>query len=378
MIAVLAIVLIATLIALFGWLGRPGLGNTVSRTVALAFPLIIVSAAATITDGLTVSTAVCSAVSVALGVVLASVLPMKGFATNSRPGTTAVVAMISTLVVLGLAVAMVGWSSFILTVVTGANRYVTIVALVVAATGFAAGGLGRTGVARVGMIAAIAAAALLLVAGLLLGTPGRAFDPVVPVDGPPLMKTLGYAVIIVILGAAHPGLRGIAATNRRKVAVGGIISGLIAAGILIGLVFLLGGSLLYPSWPLSIFNSYFPASIAVLVAGFITALCVSTVGETIDSSLIPWEGIDSAAGDTMGKVPSRPVLVVAVGTWTLVVSLLTIQVGAWVTALGVAALVALLLSALVRRSADSGAVSGPESSTINESRSTADHSSLGG
>ena len=53
------------------------------------------------------------------------------------------------------------------------------------------------------MIAAIAAAALLLVAGLLLGTPGRAFDPVVPVDGPPLMKTLGYAVIIVILGAAH-------------------------------------------------------------------------------------------------------------------------------------------------------------------------------
>ena len=136
--------------------------------------------------------------------------------------------------------------------------------------------------------------------------------------------------------------------------------------------------MLYPSWPLSIFNSYFPASIAVLVAGFITALCVSTVGETIDSSLIPWEGIDSAAGDTMGKVPSRPVLVVAVGTWTLVVSLLTIQVGAWVTALGVAALVALLLSALVRRSADSGAVSGPESSTINESRSTADHSSLGG
>lgn len=366
MIAVVTIALIATVIALFGWLGKAGQAHGVSRVVALAFPLIVVSAAATITDGLTLWPALCAALSVAVGVVIASMLPSKGFPLGSHPGSSAIAAMMSTLVVLGLAVAMIGWSSFVLTAMTGANRYLTITALVIAATAFAAGGVGRTGVARVAMIAAIVAAVLVLIVGIVVGTPGRLSDPVIAVEGPSAFKVIGYGLVIVILGAAHPGLRGMAVTNRKPVLVGGIVSGLIAAAILVGLLSLLGGSMQFPSWPLSIFDSYFPASVTVVVAGFITALCVSTVGENIDSSLLPWVNMRDSLAGAFRPFESHGVVMALVGAWVLVFSFLLIAVGPWITALGVATLIALLIAALAGRTQNSDSPSTVEAEALKQ------------
>jgi hypothetical protein len=189
----------------------------------------------------------------------------------------------------------------------------TVVLIAASAAGVAL--VGRlVGSARVGLWAALLllpTVALVLAAGIALGSPGDLVDPAVTVPGPSAVQWLAWALVLPALGWADPALnRAVAGASRPQVLR---IAAILLAYVLVaglGLLLLLGGAVIGPSMQLFAL----PANLGVIPGPvFAVLLGVSFAAVAVVAALLAaaHAGI-SAAGTVPGSSGPVPVLVMAI------------------------------------------------------------------
>lgn len=279
MLATLCVAGAAVLVALAGLAGRHRLGATSpAMALTLTLPLCALLAAPFVGKGLTVLWVVCAAAAIAIGVVVAVLLP---------PIATDFAWLLSCLIQLVIAGLFLSWLADVITSLSYLNYYATVLVLVVGAGAAAYGGMARRALTRVVAVVTAAAAVLLLAGGVLAGSAASLGDPVIQTSAIGLGPGICFLVMLAIVTAASCGLRQSAAANRRATLVGGGLLCLAVLAAAIGLLMLVGGAIVSPSVPLETLSAYTPPAVAGIICGVLAAVGAATVALAM-SQCEPW------------------------------------------------------------------------------------------
>lgn len=271
MTAVLLVTLVLGALATFALVGRIAAPATLAGGYFLGFGVLAVSAAGF--RAVNASWAVGITVAVAAGLLLA---PLRG---QPRGPFSAAVLMTAGLV---MAAGVVRWLVPVAADLSSLNARVLAVAVIAAGSVWAAGQ--RATWLRTAFGLSLAAAVLLLVAGMVAGAPSTWPTPLVPQPISPV-TSLGWLVLVVLFAAQHP------APTRSPVAVAVLALTLLAG--LLGLISLLGGALTFPSTGLYTVAGYASTGNGLpgaVIAVLVVVIAVVGVGMLMRVVLTPWEG----------------------------------------------------------------------------------------
>jgi hypothetical protein len=271
MIAALLVALVLGALASYALVGRIAAPGTLAGGYFLGFGVLAVSAAGF--QAVTAPWAVAITVAVAAGLLLA---PLRG---RPRGPFSAAVRMTAGLV---MAAGVVRWLVPVAADLSSLDARVLAVAVIGAGAVWAAGQ--RATWLRTAFGLCLAAAVLLLIAGVAAGAPGTLASPLVPPDISPA-PGLGWLLLVVLFGIQHP------APSRSPVAVAVLAITLLAG--LLGLISLLGGALTFPSTGLYTVAGYASTGSGVagaVLAVVVVAIATVAIGMTMRGVLAPWEG----------------------------------------------------------------------------------------
>lgn len=288
-ITALVAVLVSFGVAATALLGRQGRFAGVAGQSVAVLPLVGVCAAFSLAQGLGLLWAVLAGVSVVIAVVGAGVFAGHDRAGGSAgsPGDAADSARSSLswicglVISLGLAGLLVSWLAWLIDFSSSLSR--TVVVLVISVAGLlTALGPGSARVwSRIFLGVAIAAAVLLLVGGVLAGDPGSLTNPVVQVGSPDAFGGVMFAIVVVIVGAAHPGLQLAARRDRGALVAAGVVMALVVVAVLVGLLMLAAGGIRTPSFPLFTILAFVPESGKAILVGLFTLAAVLALARTL-------------------------------------------------------------------------------------------------
>lgn len=325
MIAAVVFAALLGVIATYALTGRGRGEDGLARSFVLGLPMVAVAGAGF--AGITLPWAVGMAVAVAVGLVLAPLLPAP------RGPFAAAVRMTVGIV---MAAAMLRWLVEIAANLTGLNAWFLALAVIAAGAAWAAGGRGT--LTRTAFVLSIVTAVLLLAAGIALGAPGTLTSPLVPIEQNTVSGVL-WLLAVLVFALMHP------APGRGP--AGGILVGLALLLGLIGLLSLLGGMLTFPSTGLATIAGYASSNggVAGTVLGVpVIIVAVVAVAAAMRASLDTWSGFTPP-----GRIASPAWQITIVAALVGLCTFAPIPVS---TLVGVSALAAVLALILDRRSED--------------------------
>lgn len=356
MLGIVAITIAFAIVALAGVTGAVGARNTPGRSFIAVWPLLIAGGAYIMSRGGTTLWALGIGIAVAIGVLVNAKLTAGApDADNGRWGAAAGGAVAKAALAVIVAAMALSWFVGVIAALVPAirvNQPLLAIAIVSAAVVAAAFRGARVGLARTAMIITIVFAVLILIGGLLAGTPARSLNPIVPMEGPGLVGGLVSLLAILLVAAVFPGLGGSA---RGKVNTRGAIIAVVVGTLgLIGVIWVAGGSLQFPSLVMTTVTGYIsfaPGWGGGLFAGLVAFVAVVVIAALVAAALEPFSDLPE---HTFGRLLShRPAALLVVGLFVVLVALSPAG-GAWLTVtLAVAAIAALVF---VRR----GAKAAPE------------------
>ena len=138
---------------------------------------------------------------------------------------------------------------------------------------------------------------------------------------------------------------------------GAVVTGLIGFAGLLGLAWLAGGSLAFPSDAMATLSGYVafaPSAVGAVLAALVAAVLTVVVAAALEATLAPWEGRESIAPE--GWFTRRWFAVLVAGFGVFLISASAVSGGWLLGTLGVAA----VLLALVRGRMPSNAQDVPE------------------
>lgn len=340
------LVTIAVALVVVGSLGGSPLAKaSVGRVFVLALPLFVVAGAAILPAGVVWWSALLMSLAAALGTLLAG--PIGSWLDAVSPRRSALVSAVMagrSLVAVALAAVAVRWLAPVIAAMTNLSAVavaIVVIAAAVAATVFAGG---RFGLARTAVLLSALVAALFLVAGIVLGTPGRTLDPVVPVEGPGPLALAAALVAAVLAGAVHPGLSALGRELPAVLTRGALVVAGVGLAGLLGLVWLAGGSLDFPSNALATLTGYIafaPSLVGGALAALVAAILTITVAAALESALASWRGGEGIQPG--GWFTHRWIAVFAAGLGVYLLSVSTVSGGWLLGTVGVAAAALMLL-----------------------------------
>lgn len=333
---------------------RPSLG----RVFVLGLPVFVASGAVILPAGMVWWSVLLMAVATALGIVLAGrVGPWLDAASTQQPVRAAAIAVGRSLVVVTLAAVAVRWLAPIIGAMTNLSALAVAIVVVSAAVMITVFGGARFGLARGALLICAVVAVLFFVAGIVLGTPARTLDPVVPVNGPGPLGLVAGLLAAALAAAVHPGLSSLGREQSGILMRGAVVTGLIGFAGLLGLAWLAGGSLAFPSDAMATLSGYVafaPSAVGAVLAALVAAVLTVVVAAALEATLAPWEGRESIAPE--GWFTRRWFAVLVAGFGVFLISASAVSGGWLLGTLGVAA----VLLALVRGRMPSNAQDVPE------------------
>lgn len=340
------IVTIATVAVVVGALaGASESRASVGRVFVLALPLFAVAGATIMPGGVVWWSALLMAIVTLVGVVLAGPIGRSLDAVSQqRPALSVAVMAGRSLVAVVLAAVVVRWLAPIIGSFTNLSALAVSIVVLSAAVAATVFGGGRFGLARTALVTSAVTAVLLLVAGIAVGAPGRALDPVVPVEGPTTAGLVLGLLATVLAGAVHPGLSALAKESGTLVR-GGIVTAVVGLAGLWGLIFLAGGSLNFPSNALVTVTGYIafaPSLVGAVLAGLVALVLTIIAAATIEAVLQPWHGHDGMR--PIGWMSHHWVAVFAAGLGVYLLSVSSVSGGWLLGTLGFAAVAVLVAS----------------------------------
>lgn len=355
MAAPVLIGLVAGLIALAGITGGDSAARTPGRAFLFGLPVFVAAGATILPFGAVWWSALAMALVTVLGMWLAGRLADRVSVTQPAGAATTVAAARSAVAVLLAAIA-VRWLAPLIAALAPVSAVTVAVVCISAAVVAAVFGRGRLGLTRTVFIIAIVVAVLLLVIGVALGTPGRVFNPIVHLPGPgPLGALLGL-IGALLAALAHPGLAELGRTAPSSLLRGGIATALIGFASLLGLAMFAGGSLAFPSLPISVLAGYIsfaPSIVGAIFAALFAAVMTVVVAASLEAALGSWSAF--ADDEPGGWFRFRPFALLIAGAGVLAVSLVPLS-GGWILGTaGVLGALVLLLSLRAGRRAGSKA-----------------------
>lgn len=370
MAAALIVAVVLGLIALGGITGGTSARVTPSRVFALGIPLFIISGATLLPFGITWWSALLMAVLTIVGMVLAKYVGPLLDATTQRAadsgrwGAAAAVAVGRSTVVVVLAAIVVRWGAPLANAMTNLSSAVIAVVCLSAAVTAAIFARGRLGLARTAFIASIVVAVLVLVIGVVTGTPARSFDPIVPVVGPTTGGLILAIIATLVAGAVHPGLSSWAKESSSAVIRGAVFTGLIGLAVLLGVIWFGGGSVQFPSLPSAVVSGYIafaPSIVGALLAGLVVAVITVAASVTLETVLAGWDDFgDASLGGWLGH---RWVAIVAAGIGAVILCLVPLTAGWLLGTVAVIGIVAVVLSRRAGRAIKESAEAAEEDSS---------------
>ena len=347
MAAALLVTIAVALIVVASLGGSPEARTSVGRVFVLALPLFVIAGAAIVPAGVVWWSALLMALATAVGTLLAGSLG--SWLDAMPPRRTALAAAVMagrSLVVVVLAAVAVRWLAPIIGSMTNLSALavaIVVIAAAAAATVFAGG---RFGLAKAAFLIAAVVAVLFFIAGIVLGTPGRTLDPVVPVAGPGPVALVAGLIGAALAGAVHPGLSALGREQRSVLTRGAVATGLVGLAGLLGLLWIAGGSLEFPSNALVTLTGYIafaPSLVGGALAALVAAVLTIIVAAALEAALAPWDGREEIQPGGWFAQRWFAVLAAGVGVYLLSVSMVS---GGWLlgTVGAVSAAVVLLRS----------------------------------
>ncbi len=347
MTGIVAVAIAIALVALAAVTGAMGARSTPGRSFIAVWPLLIAGGAYIMSRGGTTLWALGIGIAVIVGVLLnAKLAGSAPDADGGRWGAAAgaAVAKAALAVIVG-AMALAWFVGIIASLLpaTRVNQPLLAIALMSGAVVAAAFRGARVGLARTAMIITIVFGVLILIGGVLAGTPARSLDPIAAVPGPGLAGGVVSLLVILLVAAAFPGLGGSAGTkvNTR----GAIIAVIIGTLGLIGVIWVAGGSLQFPSLVMTTVTGYIsfaPGWGGGLFAGLVAFVAVVVLAALVSAAL---DAFHDVPGETFGRLLARrPAALLVIGIFVVLVALSPAG-GAWLTVtLAVAAIAALVFA----------------------------------
>jgi hypothetical protein len=351
MAAPVLIGLVAGIIALAGIVGGTEHRPTPARAFLFGLPLFVAAGATILPVGATWWSILAMAVAVVVGMIVAGRLGgLLDVDAVASPAAATVIAALQSTVAVVLAAVAVRWLAPMIAAVAPVNAGVVAVVCVSAAVAAAVFGGGSVGMSRTVLIMSIVAAALLLVIGVVLGTPARSLDPVAEVPGPTALAVIASVVATILAAAVHPGLRDLGRQSVAGLTRGALITGAVMLLGLLGLAWFAGASVAFPSLPVSVVAGYIafaPSLIPALFGALFTAVMTIVVAAGLSAALLPWSQFDAEAPG--GWLAYRPVAIVTAGIGVVAVALVPLSGGWMLGTLGVVAATAVLLGLRTNR-----------------------------
>lgn len=326
MIAVLAVAGALTLLVIFGLLGRsrrPG-GLRFSQICLLTLPIMTVSAAATLSVGFTLPSAVIASVTVLVAILAAALTKAPNWARTwpVAPATTGLAWACSIVVATGFVVVLLELTVWLVADFTNLNYQAVTLVVVAAGVGAGLGRRSSLGQARIVMAVVFAATVLLFVGGLAMGSADSFGDPTLTVGVPGWVENIVFPIAVVIAAAANPELRRVDATQRRGLIVAAVGMAVATALSFVGLLMIVGGAIQVPSVQLNSLVAFLPDSVSAilaLIAALIGAVATARlVGFVVDATSLLWPQITFAPNSPVTEVCSGVivgVVLVALTIW---------------------------------------------------------------
>lgn len=352
MAAALLATLAAALVVLGSLAGSTDTRATIGRVFALGLPVLVATGATIAPKGLLWWNALLMAVAAAAGIVLAGPLGrwLDDLA-GSRPALRAAVTVGRSAVAVILAAIAVRWLAPIIQSLTNLSALAVAVVAIAAAVAAVVFAGGRLGLARALLVIGIVVAVLCLLVGIVLGTPGRIANPVVPVSGPAPLGLLLGLVGGLLAGSVHPGLSRLGRENGSALTRGAIVTAIIGFATILGLALLAGGSLQFPSDALTTITGYIsfaPSMVGAVFAALMVFALVVIVAAAIEAALAPWA--DGDVAQVQGWLRHGWVAALAAGLGVYLIAASEFSGGWLLGSAGFAALGVLIAARLAGRS----------------------------
>lgn len=347
MIGIVAVTIAIALVTIAGVTGAAGARSTPGRSFIAVWPLLIAGGAYIMSRGGTALWALGIGIAVLVGVLInAKLVGSAPDAENGRWGAAAGAAVAKAALAVIVGAMALSWFVVVIASLVPAVRVsqpLLAIALVSAAVVAAAFRGARVGLARTAMIITIVIGVLIFIGGVVAGTPARSLNPIAEVPGPGLLGGVVSLLVILLVAATYPGLGGSAGAkvNTR----GAIIAVVIGTLGLLGVIWVAGGSLQFPSLVMTTVTGYLSFSPGLgggLFAGLVAFVAVVVLASLVSAAL---DAFSEVPGETFGRLLSRrPAALLVIGLFVVLVAL-TPAGGAWLTVtLAVAAIAAFVFA----------------------------------
>ncbi len=285
-IAASIIVLICMGWAATAMFGKPTTGSGLAAQAALAVPFIAISCGVGLAYGMGLVGAIVASASVLIALLLPALMPAQRIGDTAHAGRAAVTWASGTIVLICLGALLLSWTASMIQFASPLNRTVVVIVIGISAC---LAGIGRNTTrawSRVFVIGSIVAALLFVVASVFVGAPSTVTSPALNTNNDGILPGILFAVALVIVGAAHPGIRATAARDRRGLVLAAVVMALVTLATLIAMLALSGGWITKASFPMFVILAFMPPAIAYLFIAAMTLLGMAGLRRIVSDTVV--------------------------------------------------------------------------------------------